>query len=828
MNLLDSLKNGTKTSQWLWTALLLTLGPYAANLAEPRTFPYDGYHGSYAAPQWFAFALLAAVLCATQGVRSAVPRPAIWTLGGLSAVGLAFGGHSLFWNVALGLILVASAIAMLSSRFPKTEAYVARLLFVGACISCLGLADLLHEQILTELDIRAASAWVLHHVLPSILRNDQPAMLSSVTDDHLSLIQIGLDKLGGMHLVTLLLLTTTVSSWRGRKIQEIAVDWVVILAYALFLGTYLLLANTGEVEYSWFIERNWALAYFPLAIWLALRAFVVKPVEATPSGNPGWAYALTGLALVALGHSWWGPSSQNVGRIVMDDAHGEWETAQLPLDTNVFGRYSVYNYRTLSEELRRVYSADIVTHELTADELRDVSVLILKTPTKPYSDAFCAAVADFVHRGGGLWMIGDHTDAFGISTCMNKVANLLDVDFKKNAWFEPPVKRNTWVPNAFTDPVAKDLPIFLFYTGCELDAPWSDKRVMVARRNILDDADYSAGSFFGDLRATPEHKAGNIAMATLGQRGLGRVACWSDSTLFSNFAIYTPGKLEIALNTIEWLRHRNTMPGLRLWLIGAGAALIFVGAIKRVNAATFLALAFSVAAIIPLAESANRVGQKVWHQEELLHDETMAFFEPNKCPHLPIYMSIDKAGQDFYLSSFISAQRMGIRPYAAEKLSDATSAKTIVLIPVQLPYAKEDLDGLAQWVEQGGNLIVLDGANDGGRVVRSLFLANHKESPLQNPKAYKPAPVLNAAGVELASIPAFVIPDCPKPTLFMKGGKEPVGGWYPIGKGRMFVSSTASLFSDQAAGYVQDTPTDTQLAVIKEMFDIYGHAIDRR
>jgi len=64
-------------------------------------------------------------------------------------------------------------------------------------------------------------------------------------------------------------------------------------------------------------------------------------------------------------------------------------------------------------------------------------------------------------------------------------------------------------------------------------------------------------------------KTGTFCVAAASHYGRGRVLAWADSTVFSNFEIFYPGKYEFLLNGTDWLNHKD-------WL-GAATALAATG-----------------------------------------------------------------------------------------------------------------------------------------------------------------------------------------------------------------------------------------------------------
>ena len=54
------------------------------------------------------------------------------------------------------------------------------------------------------------------------------------------------------------------------------------------------------------------------------------------------------------------------------------------------------------------------------------------------------------------------------------------------------------------------------------------------------------------------------------RHGQGRAIAFTDSTIFSNFCTFQPGKAELMLGMVEWLNHGNPPLDPRPWLLLLG------------------------------------------------------------------------------------------------------------------------------------------------------------------------------------------------------------------------------------------------------------------
>lgn len=110
------------------------------------------------------------------------------------------------------------------------------------------------------------------------------------------------------------------------------------------------------------------------------------------------------------------------GRILIDEGHSDWEWTTKKFDTEWYGRQSTYNYYSLAQYLKKFYSVEQKIENLTDSLLVNYDILMIKTPTEPFSNDEINSIKKFVTYGGGLFLVGDHTNVFGITTNLNPIA----------------------------------------------------------------------------------------------------------------------------------------------------------------------------------------------------------------------------------------------------------------------------------------------------------------------------------------------------------------------------------------------------------------------
>src|SRR5262249_46821712 len=154
------------------------------------------------------------------------------------------------------------------------------------------------------------------------------------------------------------------------------------------------------------------------------------------------------------------------------------------------------------EYLQYFYSVRVNTEEaITEALLRNVDVLVIKTPTRRFSAEELAAIREFVRRGGGLLLVGDHTNLLGMASFLNELGSVFGFQFcfdGSNAYSTGYFSTFT-APWLFDHPIVQGLPRLDFMTTCTLKPTRNSELVIVGHDLISDPIDYSKPSFFGAL-----------------------------------------------------------------------------------------------------------------------------------------------------------------------------------------------------------------------------------------------------------------------------------------------------------------------------------------
>jgi hypothetical protein len=313
------------------------------------------------------------------------------------------------------------------------------------------------------------------------------------------------------------------------------------------------------------------VSYMPLALLLGVA---VRGGHVRPAMSPKRAVALAGLlgAVAAVSmcstgpaDSLWrgprgaathgGPCGTRRPTVLIDESHSNWEWATQPFDTASFGIRAEYNYACFTEYIGHFHDVKVTSAPLTSASLADVDVLIIKTPTEPYTASEIDAVVDFVRSGGGLLLIGDHTNLFGMTTYLNAIAGRFDMRFRSDDTFDLASGGFSFhvPPRPWGHPVVKGLGRFGFLTSCTIEGGPGIEPVMIGRGLGSEDIDYGHPNFFGNIRFDLTDRFGVFLQAAARRFWRGRVMLFTDSTCFSNFCMFAPGVRGVVMRFLDYL-----------------------------------------------------------------------------------------------------------------------------------------------------------------------------------------------------------------------------------------------------------------------------------
>ncbi len=644
------------------------------------------------------------------------------------------------------------------------------------------------------------------------------------TWQRLGLLLVILTLIGGFVLLFLS------KSWRRSLLILASLLVVFPLVRHIFLILVVLSTNRLNCYWSPLVTMVTFLPLFLLlARWIpaAKTNLTLTLGEVTPLKYVsvfGLAFLSTFFFLFAFGFQ--DPGEKKAGRVLIDEFHSDWEWTEQEFDTKWYGRKSGYNYYCLAEFLGYYYKISRGHEKLTKELLSNYDVLIIKTPTEALLQEEIAAIRDFVRAGGGLYLIGDHTNVFGSSGYLNQLARLFGFHFRFDSTYDLATSALSVYrrPGVLPHPIVAHMPPFLFATSCTIGASLLAQGVIVGNKLRTLPLDYSQRSFFpAKGQSYKDYDFGLFLQAVARKYGRGRVVGFTDSTVFSNFFMFIPGKPELALGTIEWLNRRNKYSFLN-WIFFILFALCGYLSIRAGSKVAKETLAFFLLGGIMMA---SPIALRV--VSFLNYDK----FYPIPTPHTKYTrIAFEQEHSDFFIPSlrlgsnqdnnfhtfFVWTQRLGFVPKAYSKLDGAIrEGDAVVVIEPQKPFSIQDVDLVSEYVERGGRVLVLDDPTNRRSTANQLLTLFGLEIGLLPPRTL---PIYDDSlrVVATARNPGRVTGGTPVLRLRNGGAVLVEKEW---GKGKIMVFANSSLFNTRSMGHTGVTPTPEQIKINEMEFFIF-------
>ncbi|HWO57401.1 MAG TPA: DUF4350 domain-containing protein [bacterium] len=579
--------------------------------------------------------------------------------------------------------------------------------------------------------------------------------------------------------------------------------------------------NQGGMADTFWSPKIFAWTVWPVGFFLHGATIWKRPAVTLPESrqaSAGKRLAFT-VALVAVGTLAWTayegyhPAGvQKQGRMLIDEYHSDWEWTEMPFDTVWYGQQSTYNFYCLAEFWNQHYHVRRHFDSLTAAVLDSVDILVLKVPTQPYSPGEIAAIEEWVADGGGLFLIGEHTNVFGYATFLNPVATRFGQRFISDIIYELKTgdlnvhERQGILPH----PVAQNMPTFLFGGPCTMYGDLSARSIMTTIGVKTLPADYTQRNFFPERAQSTGYRFGVFFNALQTRFGKGRIVSFTDSTLWSNFFVFIPGKPELALGLAEYCNRYDPFPYWRILtfllasvcLIGGAVAahslrlegwlwyaavgcLVFAGSarwIERANRASY-----------PLPEPHTPFAQLNFESE---HSK---FF----VPELRLAREADKDFSTFFLWT----QRVGVVPRKWPTFEESFSKPGgQIIIDPQGTFETAELEMARRFVEGGGTLYVLDDPTNATHSSANQLLAGfglsldlRAQAPPAGMTDYLQQVLWTAGGRVVGGEPILAGPDGSAICARVK-----------VGEGQVIAFANSHVFERKTMGYTAMIPNPTQ------------------
>jgi hypothetical protein len=591
-------------------------------------------------------------------------------------------------------------------------------------------------------------------------------------------------------------------------------------------------ANLSLVTQFW---NQWLLAAFLLVpVLLALRFIRLSPagssqvledVSEIPHSRlmkfialafAGSFLLVTALFLDMPGHS-------KGGRVFVEEFHSDWERTDRPFDTQWYGQDSGYNYACIYDYLTRFYEMSRLEAATSDASLGNCNVLIVKVPTKRYTPQEVSAIESFVRRGGGLMLVGEHTSVFNSGTYINDIAQLFGFRFNYDCLFGidttfEELYKLPLVPH----PIIQNMPPLNFAVSCSIDpgprfclsTERRGGRAVIRSTGLKNlPADYHASNFYPQVENRAIMRYGAFVQLWTCRYGKGRVVAFTDSTVFSNFATFEPGKAELMLGMVNWLNRSNAgfNPGVLfvvLSILAFAGALLFARDQKGIWLTAVAVVFFGWAVAVVTVQAVHKYSMP-----------------PPAAKRPMVNVTIDRTVCDAPLSTsgFISGDKNGFGIFerwilrlgyftSRKKGTEALTGDLVVFTQPDLTVESKFREELVSYVTNGGHILVLDSPANTKSTANSLLYpfgisvnrSTQRSGQLRAPQNWPVMKIDSAYQIEGGE-------------PFLWADNFPVAARKTFGKGTVTVIGFGSRFADAYMGVTGDVVPSDEL---KKVFDL--------
>ena len=456
-----------------------------------------------------------------------------------------------------------------------------------------------------------------------------------------------------------------------------------------------------------------------------------------------------------------------------------------------------------------------MTRLMESDAINEASltpcdVLFIKTPTARYEPREIEAIERFVQRGGGLLLMGEHTNLDHGGTYLNDIARRFGFLFRYDLLFGmESAYEDLYTPSALAPhPIVQHVPLVDFAVSCSIDPGFSRGRAVIEGTGLWSlPPDYHVSNFFPSPPCHhPDMRAGAFVQLWATRQGHGRVAAFTDSTQFSNYSTFEPGKMDLMLGMLQWLNYRNVLGDMREYLLALGLipAVVALMMVRRRRTDWLVLLAAMPGRVLDGGQRRGCLPP--------LGDA------PRCTPGGPaVQVTIDRTVSDAPLGRgvFVSPDGEGYSMFERwiPRLGYVTSRRegqaaldgdVLAIITPRRPVSDQFRRQVEQYVDGGGKLLVIDSPENAdstaNRLLEPFGLSVGREKDWQGELA-----------LDQRTVPVERSCDVRGGEAIARLDDRPVAAMVRRGKGSVMVVGFGSLFNDRNMGGIwtiePDSPT---------------------
>lgn len=251
-------------------------------------------------------------------------------------------------------------------------------------------------------------------------------------------------------------------------------------------------------------------------------------------------------------------------------------------------------------------------------------------------------------------------------------------------------------------------------TSCSLDIGMGADPVVVGMNCRRDPHDYAGNSFFGVSGPHPELAHGPVVLAASVRVGKGQIAAFTDSTVWSSFAVFQYDREKLAGDLVHSLNYEPSR--LRPLMRIVGAVVAFIALIYWIHMEQLSVFSLWMGCLsglwigVFISDTLHRIVYDPGPPNAPI-SEVSFLWEGGNCAFPPVLGGLGELPVDSAFDTlFVTVQRKGLVPRVAWKYEELLNENTrIVFVPVPVnPPPPTVLTALREFVDDGGILVVMD------------------------------------------------------------------------------------------------------------------------
>lgn len=631
----------------------------------------------------------------------------------------------------------------------------------------------------------------------------------------------------GLHLLIFCLLYLASFFWLSKERSWKALTGIVLGAGAVHL-LYLILHklvlvpflqlfqnpyHVGHPHYQPYVHTALSTSIFLLML-LALPLFVaekhwkVRQVSLAPVSKLSVVLGVGLIFLGMLAFAFFPIEGQTTRQVFLyDKGYLNWDKPE-------FGKYGDRNAGMfgLLPEFLPATGFGVKTGAVISDEtLRGCQTLVVINLQEPFTPEEHAALWKFVHQGGSLLALGDHTGLAGICEPTNQLLKPVGIELN----FDCAHYIGNWdhafevLPHPVTQGVSTQQELGIS-VGASLNIPPTATPLVTGKYGFSDLGNPNAthNAFLGDRQYNPGEHLGDVVLVASAHYGSGKVLVFGDTSTFQNGALVQ--NHQFVRQVFSWLASRpsSSFSSLLQYHIGLGMLLFLLGfGMFLMRKPAFPELVPYLAGVLLFGLwGANLVNAA--RQPMAPIQGKIAYIDTS---HLE-RMSSEFYKDESFLGLTYNLLRNGYLPIAMDHFSPQqlqASQVFLALAPAQ-SFSQSELDSIKHFMGTGGTFILCAGGEDtdGSETLLQAFGLGIEPVPL--------GPVTsanNTAGAHFYNAWPIRV-DHPQTTEILSSFKDPS---YPLivkqewGAGRfIFIGDTGFLLNanlESLKGYIPENIT---------------------